>query len=108
LDFDDLVTALEPPPNRVGKSDGLHEHRLYEGAVMLAYAMYLLRTQGVRDVRIHPDGEHGKQFDFTSWLGQEDYGHMIEDGLLLDDAEPFDALMARCADIAARANRAGA
>jgi len=36
---------------------------------------------------------------------QEDYGRMVEDGLLLDDAEPFEALMARCADIAARANR---
>jgi hypothetical protein len=39
---------------------------------------------------------------------QEDYGRMVEDGLLLDDAEPFEALMARCADIAARANRVGA
>lgn len=39
---------------------------------------------------------------------QEDYGRMVEDGLLLDDAESFEALMARCADIAARANRAGA
>lgn len=39
---------------------------------------------------------------------QEDYGRMVEDGLLLDDAEPFEALMVRCADIAARANRAGA
>jgi len=28
-----------------------------------------------------------------------------EDGLLLEDAEPFEALMARCADIAARVNR---
>jgi hypothetical protein len=25
---------------------------------------------------------------------------MVDDGLLLEDAEPFDALMARCADIA--------
>jgi len=39
---------------------------------------------------------------------QEDYGRMVEDGLLLDNAEPFEALMAHCADIAARANRAGA
>jgi hypothetical protein len=70
LDFEDLVTALEPPPNRVGKSDGTHEHHLYEGAVMVAYAMHLLRTQGARDVRVHPDGEHGKQFDFTGWLGR--------------------------------------
>ncbi|MCP1848203.1 MULTISPECIES: hypothetical protein [unclassified Bradyrhizobium] len=70
MDFEDLVTALAPPPNRVGKSDGAHEHHLYEGAVMVAYAMHLLRTQGARDVRVHPDGEHGKQFDFAGWLGR--------------------------------------
>lgn len=35
-----------------------------------------------------------------------DYAHMVEDGLLLDDAEPFEALIMRCADIAGRANRA--
>jgi len=35
----------------------------------------------------------------------DDYARMVEDGLLLDDAEPFEALMARCADIAERANR---
>lgn len=39
---------------------------------------------------------------------EEDYARMVEDGLLFDDAEPFDALMARCADMAKRANRAGA
>lgn len=70
MDFEDLVTSLEPPPNRVGKSDGPHEHHLYEGAVMVAYAMHLLRTQGAQDVRVHPDGEHGKQFDFAAWLGR--------------------------------------
>lgn len=37
----------------------------------------------------------------------EDYARMVEDGLLLEDAEPFDALMAQCADITARANGAG-
>jgi len=31
----------------------------------------------------------------------------VEDGVLLDDAEPFEVLMKRCADIADRANRAG-
>lgn len=73
MDFDDLVIALEPPPNRVGQSDGPHEQHLYEGAVMVAYAMHLLRTQGVRDVRIHPDGQHGKQFDFAGWLGRQNF-----------------------------------
>jgi hypothetical protein len=33
----------------------------------------------------------------------QDYAHMVEDGLLFDDAEPFAALMERCADITARA-----
>ncbi|MDF2604160.1 MAG: hypothetical protein K0R56_1522 [Sphingomonas sp.] len=35
---------------------------------------------------------------------EDDYARMVEDGLLIDDAEPFEALMARCADIASRAN----
>lgn len=35
----------------------------------------------------------------------EDYGHMVDDGLLLGDAEPFDVLMERCGDIARRVNR---
>lgn len=73
MDFDDLVTALAPPPNRVGKSNGAHEHHLYEGAVMLAYAMHLLRTEGAQQVRIHPDGEHGKQFDFAGWLQRRQF-----------------------------------
>lgn len=73
MDFEDLVTALAPPPNRVGKSDGEHEHHLYEGAVMVAYAMHLLRTQDARSVWIHPDGEHGKQFDFAGWLGRRHF-----------------------------------
>lgn len=73
MDFEDLVTALSPPPNRVGKSDGEQEHHLYEGAVMVAYAMHLLRTQDTQHVRVHPDGEHGKQFDFAAWLLRHDF-----------------------------------
>lgn len=70
MDFEDLVTALAPPPNRVGKSVGDHEHHLYEGAVMIAYAMHLLRIEGADQVRVHPDGEHGKRFDFSGWLAR--------------------------------------
>jgi hypothetical protein len=73
VDFDDLVTAVAAPPLRAGKHDGEHEHHLYEGAVMVAYAMHLLRTQPTRHVRIHPDGEHGKQFDFTGWLARRGF-----------------------------------
>jgi hypothetical protein len=35
-----------------------------------------------------------------------DYEHMVEDGLLLEDAESFEVLIERCKDIAERANRA--
>jgi hypothetical protein len=68
VDFDDLVRELAPPPNRVGKCTG--EHHLYEGAVMVAFAMHLLRTTSTQDVRIHLDGEHGKRFGFAGWLGR--------------------------------------
>ncbi len=44
------------------------------------------------------------------WLefAEGDYARMVEDGLLLEDAEPFEALMAHGVDIAARANGAAA
>jgi hypothetical protein len=38
----------------------------------------------------------------------EDYERMVEDGLLLDEAEPFDDLMARMEDLEARANAGAA
>ena len=34
----------------------------------------------------------------------DDYSRMLADGVLLDENEPFDALMERCADIEKRAN----
>ena len=36
----------------------------------------------------------------------DDYARMLADGMLLDDAEPFEALMERCAAIETRANAA--
>jgi hypothetical protein len=36
MDFDDLIRALPPPPNRLGKTDHDFEHQLCEGAVMVA------------------------------------------------------------------------
>jgi hypothetical protein len=52
-------------------------------------------------LRLVPSGDGLKALE-------EDYARMVEDGLLLEDAEPFEALMTRCADIAARTNRASA
>ncbi len=67
--FDDLITRHLPPPNRALACEDRVEHHLTEGAVMLAFAMHLLRTvPGLNHVAIHPDGEHGKQFDFVGWL----------------------------------------
>jgi hypothetical protein len=73
MDFDDLVKEIAPPPNRVGKCDGGLEHHLSEGAVMVAYAMHLLRTTSAGEVLVHPDGEHGKRFDFAGWLGRQGF-----------------------------------
>lgn len=52
-------------------------------------------------LRLIPDGDALKALE-------EDYLQMVEDGLLLEEAEPFETLMARCADIATRANHVGA
>lgn len=36
--------------------------------------MHLLRTvPGLREVSIHPDGEHGKRFDIQGWLGKRGF-----------------------------------
>ena len=35
----------------------------------------------------------------------DDYGRMLADGMLLDDGEPFESIIERCADIETRANR---
>lgn len=79
--FDDLITYSAPPPNRVGKCEGDHEHHLPEGAVMVAFAMHLLRTvPGLREVSIYPDGEHGKRFDFQGWLGKRGFAMTAASG----------------------------
>jgi hypothetical protein len=79
--FDDLIVPRAPPPNRVGKCDGDHEQHLPEGAVMVAFAMHLLRTvPGLRVVSLHPDGEHAKQFDFQGWLGKRGFHRTVSTG----------------------------
>jgi hypothetical protein len=65
MDFDDLI--VERRPTAGAPADQMDRH-FYEGAVMLAYTMHLLRTEPVREVRIHPDGQHARQVDFPGWL----------------------------------------
>jgi len=41
---------------------------------MLAFAMHLFRTlPGLQRVTLHPDGEHGKQFEIREWLAKRGY-----------------------------------
>jgi len=65
MDFDDLIVER---PATAGAPANQPDRHFYEGAVMLAYAMHLLRTEPVREVRIHPDGQHARQVDFPGWL----------------------------------------
>src|ERR1700722_8791936 len=81
MDFDDPIRELASPPNRVDKCTGDREHHLYEGAVMVAFAMHLLRTTSTKEVLIHPDGEHGKRFDFAGWLGKRGFERTSRGGL---------------------------
>lgn len=83
--FDDLVMPR-------GLPSGAVEHHLPEGAVMIAFAMHLLAiVPNLTHVAVHPDGEHGKRFQFRDWLarhgfehrkpmGTTDYGGVYENG----------------------------
>ena len=73
MDFDDLIDRIAAPEKRANMVlDGI-EHKMHEGAVMVAYTLHLLRTTEARHVYIHPDGEHGKRFDFTGWLARRGF-----------------------------------
>lgn len=80
MDFDDLVEAVAAPEKRANKVIGGIEHKFHEGAVMVAYAMHLLRTTKADHVRIHPDGEHGKRFDFVGWLARREFAKVSSTG----------------------------
>lgn len=73
MDFDDLVEQVAAPGKGAGKvADGI-EHKMHEGAVMVAYVIHLLRTADANHVRVHPDGDHGKRFDFADWFGRRGF-----------------------------------
>lgn len=76
MDLDDLISEREPPLARLPMCHGPREHHLTEGAVMIAYAMHLLRLGASGAVQINPDGEHGKRFPFREWLANR--GFMFE------------------------------
>lgn len=77
----DLITPRPPPANRAAKTLGSVERHFSEAAVMLAYAVHLLiANSALRRVEIHPDGEHGKQFDIRSWLKRQGYDLVKPEG----------------------------
>lgn len=79
--LDDLITRREAPPKRAAHCEAGIERHLTEGAVMLAFAMHLLRTApGIEAVAIHPDGEHGKRFGFEAWLGKHGFTKISDTG----------------------------
>ncbi|MGA7809769.1 hypothetical protein [Bradyrhizobium sp.] len=88
MDFDDLI--VERPATAGAPADQPDRH-FYEGAVMLAYAMHLLRTRPVREVRIHPDGQHARQVDFPAWLEKRGFRRIASARMpfagTFDDAE---------------------
>jgi hypothetical protein len=78
---DDLITFHKAPPKRAAHCHEGIEHHLTEGAVMLAFAMHLLRTvSGIEEIAIHPDGEHGKRFDFEGWFRKNGFTKMASAG----------------------------
>ena len=80
MDFDDLIEQVAAPEKRARKVPHGIEHKMHEGAVMVAYAMHLLCKAGASHVRIYPDGEHGKRFDFTTWLGRRGFEKIASTG----------------------------
>jgi hypothetical protein len=72
--FDNLIRTPTPTQARAVKAEGGIEQHLTEGAVMIAFAMHLLRTEpALKHVDIHPDGEHGKRFVFRDWLTDQGF-----------------------------------
>jgi len=70
----DLITPREPPPNRIDRTEGDLEKHFTEAAVMLAYITYLMeRHPELEGIEIHPDGQHGNQFDIRGWLERRGY-----------------------------------
>jgi hypothetical protein len=63
----DLISEHPAPEKRARFcQDGIEQH-FTEGAVMVAFAFHLLASvPGLKHASIHPDGEHGKRFDFTA------------------------------------------
>jgi hypothetical protein len=74
MDLTDLIVERAPT---AGAQADKPDRYFFEGAVMLAYAMHLLRTEPVQEVLIHPDGQHARQVDFPGWLEKHGFHRTI-------------------------------
>src|SRR6476619_5047593 len=71
----DFFQDRHPPNKRVAFCEKGKERHLSEGAVILAFAIYLL-GEGADTVELHPDGEHGERFPIRACL--ESRGFVLE------------------------------
>jgi hypothetical protein len=73
------IEIREAPAGRKKHCEAGKEQHLTEGAVMIAFAMYLF-DQGANEVELHPDGEHGKRFDVRGCLQTLGFAHVSARG----------------------------
>lgn len=70
----DLISEHAAPEKRARYCEQGIEQHFTEGAVMVAFAFHLLGSvPGLQHASIHPDGEHGKRFDFAACLAGRGY-----------------------------------
>lgn len=69
-----LITEYVPPEKRQRYVEDGIELKFSEGAVQLAFALYLLSQPGAaQQVEVFPDGEHGKRFPIKEFLEQNGF-----------------------------------
>jgi hypothetical protein len=73
------IDIREAPVKRQAHCEGGKEHHLPEGAVMVAFGLYLLEN-GASEVYLHPDGEHAKRHDLKASLEAHRFHHATTQG----------------------------
>jgi hypothetical protein len=113
-DADGLVDGVEFPTARPkvmhAERTSAISHRELANAVAKHKSMFFAEKAADRSPIAYDEAVKGKLLLTPKGDGQkalkEDYSRMVDDGLLLDDAEPFDELLEQCARISEKANSA--
>ncbi|WFU90606.1 nucleotidyl transferase AbiEii/AbiGii toxin family protein (plasmid) [Rhizobium sp. CC1099] len=94
----------------IGLAASAISDRELANAVAKHKSMFFAEKAADRSPIAYDEAVNGKLLLTPKGEGQkalkEDYSRMVDDGLLLDDAEPFDELLERCARISEKANSA--